>query len=128
MLSTVREKLTILLLKFEGAFLQDTMYYRCSQNINIGYRNTRRRALICFGFCSIIWFETLGPLVHLTCLDRLPIMQGYLLLIRKHFAHKGICYDLKSKCSISFTYKSHHIRKPTFCICKNKGADQLRNN
>ena len=29
---------------------------------------------------------------------------------------------------IMYLYTSRVMRKPTFCICENKGADQLRNN
>ena len=31
-------------------------------------------------------------------------------------------------CSISHLYLSHILRKPTFCICENKDADQLCSN
>ena len=38
-----------------------------------------------------------------------------------------ICSDIYAKLSINY-YMSHVVRKPVFCKCKNKDADQLRGN
>ena len=36
-----------------------------------------------------------------------------------------MCYTLPSKPNGVYCFMSHFIRKPAYCICKNRGADQL---
>ena len=36
--------------------------------------------------------------------------------------------NVKEPCDYVVSYLSHVMRKPTFCICENKDADQLRGN
>ena len=57
----------------------------------------------------------------------------------KHFLSYAVCYNVRvcvcvhacvrgCVCSDLFIYLSPVMRKPTFCICENKDADQLRGN